>query len=122
VPDGLRFEGIETMASGLLRRADRFEKFADKIAFKKAEKIETRAKQLAPLKTGRLRDSSVIFKLRETGARTGYGVAFTAPYAAPVHYDPTAFHPVGTDRYLQIALQEHSRELINDLEHGWSRS
>jgi len=119
---GLRFEGIQTVEDNLLKRFEFYKRYSKGRARRVAERVEARAQELCPELTGRLKNSSEIYDLDRPEDEAAYGIGFTAPYALPVHYDPHAVHPNGTDRFLEKALFEHSHELVGDLTEGWART
>jgi hypothetical protein len=64
--------------------------------------------QLVPVDTGNLRSTAHVDRPVITGPRVevelSYGKHGDAPYAAIVHWDTEAHHPIGMSHYLQAPL------------------
>lgn len=74
--------------------------------------VESDAVNLAPKKTGNLRNSAYK-KADENSAQVG----FTADYAPQVEFDDEAHHPIGQAHYLQTAVNQNEssvKQIITD--------
>jgi hypothetical protein len=79
------------------------------------------AKRRTPVDTGALRASGHVSSPRHSGGTFEIDLAFggpAAPYAAIVHEDPDAHHPVGQWKYLESVVLESAPYLA---ERVWER-
>lgn len=91
--------------------------------FAEGHGIIVQSQELVPVDTGLLRSTARVERPLITRAsvevEVSFGAGGIAPYAAIVHFDTEAFHPVGQSHYLQQPLFQatngFAQRIANDL-------
>ncbi len=84
--------------------------------YQEAQIEMTEAKQRTPVDTGALRASGTVFAPEVIGRLVRVTLGFggvAAPYAAIVHEDLDAHHPVGQAKYLESTLLESAPHMAS---------
>lgn len=117
----VRLTGASEMSRDLRAAADRHPGLVLQALVVEAELEMAEAKRRAPVDTGALRASGHVSAPRHAGGEFAIDLAFggpAAPYAAIVHEDPDAHHPVGQWKYLESVVLESAPYLAQRV---WER-
>ena len=103
------FTGLDRLERALARIADGIVDEAAHALQAEAEIEMTEAKRRTPVKTGALRGSGHVDKVRRSGRELSVRLAFggpAAPYAVQVHENLDAWHRVGQAKFLESTVLE----------------
>ncbi len=107
----IRILGVERVVSRLDRIKNRINAFVDSSVSEAGELCWRRARELAPVRTGRLRDS-----IRISRARRGEAIVeATAPYAGYVEYGTRYMKPRPYMRPAAAEAVEKLREKLREI-------
>lgn len=110
----VRLTGATEMKQELRAAADRHPGLVLQALVVEAEIEMAEAKRRTPVDTGALRASGHVSTPRHSDGVFAIDLAFggpAAPYAAIVHEDPDAHHPVGQWKYLESVVLESAPHL-----------
>lgn len=110
--------GLIAMKAAVLRAQRGIAPKIDAALYTEAEAIMTASKAICPVDTGVLRQSGFVAPPTTEGnthrIEMGYGGAASA-YAVIVHENPSAHHPVGQWKYLEVPLREAAPHLAANI-------
>lgn len=113
----LTVKGIDQVSAALLDIAERMPVAAAQALNEIAEQVMTRAKEMTPVDTGRLRASGMVSDYateRDMSATLSFGTE----YAVPVHENMSAKHQTGSAKYLERPVNEEAGRFLEDMAKG----